>query len=215
MSNYFPYGQLEMDTLISADPILGEVIKQVGFIPRTISPNPFLSIVRNIIGQQISTKAAVTVFARFSEAIGEVTPQNIYFADAEHLRSCGISHRKIANLKEISRRVLEHELELDKIPQMTDPEAIHYLSQLPGVGVWTAEMLLLFTYQRPDIVSYGDLIIKRGMERIYGIEKITKKEFLQIRTSYHPFGSIASFYLWHIGNLPIYEPLSPTKNPSS
>ena len=92
------------------------------------------------------------------------------------------------------------EINLSLIVDMSDDEAIKYLSTLPGIGIWTAEMLLLFCYQRTDIVSYNDLIIRRGIENLYNIENLSKKEFFEIRKNYSPYGSVASFYIWHAGN---------------
>ena len=117
--------------------------------------------------------------------------------DIEAFRSCGLSQRKAEYIKEFTAKVVSGELDLDAVAQMPDAEVIATLSSLRGIGVWTAEMFLLFTLQRPEVLSYGDLGIHRGMRMVYRHRKITKKLFAKYRRL-SPCGSVASLYFWMV-----------------
>lgn len=194
----FKYGDKEISYLKKADPLLGKTIDRIGPIEREVRPNLFNALIRNIIGQQISSKAADTIWNRFINLLGEVSPETIEAYSEESLQACGLSFRKISYIKSIAASVLEGELDLNKLHSLPDQEVIEELTKLKGVGIWTAEMLMIFSMERPDIVSWGDLAIKRGMSRLYNIDNLTKKEFDFYRERYSPYGSTASLYLWAI-----------------
>ena len=120
--------------------------------------------------------------------------------DIEAFRSCGVSQRKAEYIKEFTAKVVLGELDLDAVAQMPDAEVIATLSSLRGIGVWTAEMLLLFCLQRPDVLSFGDFGIQKGMRMVYRHRKITKALFQKYRRRLSPYGSVASLYFWSVAN---------------
>ena len=195
---YFQYGDKEIEYLKSKDKKLAEVIDKVGHIDRTVDTDLFSSVVHHIIGQQISTKAQQTIWQRMNEKYGHVTPEVIDSADAAELQSLGMTFRKAEYIKDFSHKVVSGEFSLEAVWHMSDEEAVEALSSLKGVGVWTAEMILLFCMQRPDILSFGDLAIQRGMRMVYHHRKIDKKLFEKYRRRLSPYGSTASLYFWAV-----------------
>jgi DNA-3-methyladenine glycosylase II len=117
------------------------------------------------------------------------------------MRECGLSGRKIDYIKRIPDAALRGEIDVSCFHNMTDEEIIRQLSSLHGIGVWTAEMLLLFSLRRPDIVSWGDQAIRRGMMNLYGLKTLTKSQFQRYRKRYSPYGSVASLYLWALSGM--------------
>lgn len=195
---YFQYGDKEIEYLRSKNKKLAEVIDKVGHIDRTVDTDLFSSVVHHIIGQQISTKVQQTIWLRMSEKYGHVTPEVIDSADAAELQSLGMTFRKAEYIKDFSHKVVSGEFSLDAVWHMSDEEAVEVLSSLKGVGVWTAEMILLFCMQRSDILSFGDLAIQRGMRMVYHHRKIDKKLFEKYRRRLSPYGSTASLYFWAV-----------------
>ena len=200
----FRYGKKEIEYLKSRDRRLGEVIDRIGRIRWTVEPDLFSAIVQNIVSQQISGSAAASILGRIEEALGEITPETVAKTDVRVFRACGVSLRKTEYIKDFAAKVISGELDLAAVAKMPDAEVIAALSSLRGIGVWTAEMLLLFTLQRPDILSYGDLGIHRGMRMVYRHRKITKALFEKYRRRLSPCGSVASLYFWMVagGEIP-------------
>jgi len=192
----FPYGQKEMEYLKAQDPVLGGVIAEIGMIERKVYPNLFEALISSVVSQQISNKAAETVWKRLQTLLGDITPENIVQVELEAIQGCGMSMRKAGYIKGIAEAAHKGEVNFQELSKLKDEEIIKILSTLPGVGVWTAEMLLLFSLCRPDVVSYRDLGIRRGMMKLYGLEELTKEAFAQYRQRYSPYGSVASLYLW-------------------
>ena len=204
MTRYFEYGDEAVDYLKARDAKLAAAIDAVGHVYRELDEGSlFSSVVHHIIAQQISSAAQATVWARMQAKLGDVTPEAVCAASVEELQSCGITFTKVGYLKAIAEKVASGEFDLDAVAQMDDSAAIAVLSSLPGIGVWTAEMLLLFNLGRPDILSFGDLAIQRGMRMV----KITRALFEKYRRRYSPYGSVASLYLWAIshGGVPGFE----------
>ena len=170
MTRYFEYGTDAVDCLKAKDKKLGAAIDAVGVVRREMDEDDlFSAIVHQIIGQQISTAAQATIWNRMRERLGEVTPSAVCAATEEGLQSCGITFTKARYIKSCAEKVASGQFDLDAVREMDDAEAIAALSSLEGVGVWTAEMLLLFCLGRPDILSYGDLAIHRGMRMVYHV----------------------------------------------
>lgn len=192
----FEYGQKEIDYLKSKDKKLGAAIDQIGMIKRKITPEPFTALVSSIVGQQISSKAADTVWRRLNELLGTITPENIAKADIAAIQSCGMSIRKAQYIKGIAEAALSGQVDFEHLDQLSDEEIIKKLTALHGVGVWTAEMLMIFSLCRPNIVSYKDLAIRRGMMKLYGLKELPMEKFERYRKRYSPYGSVASLYLW-------------------
>ena len=198
MYRVFEYGQAEMDYLVKKDKILGVAIDEIGEIRRKVTPDPFTALINSIVSQQISKKAAATVWERLRGTLTEITPQSIVGARVEDLRKCGMSERKAGYIRGVGEAVVCGEVDFDAFDTMDDHEIIKELTTLKGVGIWTAEMLLIFSLQRPDVVSWGDLAIRRGMMKLYDVDDLTREEFQMYRKRYSPFGSVASLYLWEI-----------------
>lgn len=208
LTRYFEYDADAVDYLKAKDKKLGAAIDAVGLVRREMDEDDlFSAIAHQIIGQQISTAAQATVWNRVRERLREVTPSTVRAATEEELQSCGMTFTKARYIKRCAEKVASGQFDLDAVREMGDAEAIAALSSLEGVGVWTAEMLLLFCLGRPDILSYGDLAIHRGMRMVHHHRKVTREMFERYRRRYSPYGSVASLYLWAISsmNVPGYD----------
>lgn len=195
---YFLYDEEVFEHFKDRDETLYKYMKSRGLLERAVNPNVFESIVDTIVSQLISTKAADAIYLKITNKLGEVTPENIDKIDWEELRACGLTKAKTNSIKEIAARILDGRLQISEFPNMTDEEITSDLTQVKGIGTWTAEMILIFTLGRMDVVSYKDLGIRRGMKKLYGLEDIDEKKFMEYRENYSPYGTIASLYLWDI-----------------
>ena len=200
MIDIFQYGEKEIEYLKSVDKTLGAAIEQIGIIKYPIVTDLFASLIRSIVAQQISMKAAETVSRRMLERFKQITPEAINAASVEDIQQLGMSMRKAGYIKDAAAKVLSGELDIDALHLMTDDEVCRKLSSLPGIGVWTAEMLMTFTMQRPDILSWDDLAIQRGLRMLYRHRKITKELFAKYKRRYSPYATVAALYLWAISN---------------
>lgn len=194
----FKYGRAEIEHLKKKDRKLGLAIDRIGMIERRVIPDLFAALVNSIVAQQISAKAAATVWTRLVGRCGGITPGAVSAVEVESIRQCGLSVRKARYIKGVGEAVAQGELDLSALSALPDDEVIRRLSTLPGIGAWTAEMLLIFSLQRPNIVSRGDLGIQRGMMRLYGIDRVDRAAFEKYRKRYAPYGSVASLYLWKV-----------------
>ena len=197
----FRYGQTELDHLRARDPRLATAIDRIGLIRREVQPDLFHALVHSIIGQQISTKAQVTIWAKVQARFPGVSPEVMASCALDELQGVGITFRKAGYIQDIARSIVEGRTDLHALAQLDDEELCHALSQ--------------FSLQRPDIVSYGDLAILRGMRMLYRHRAITPQLFARYRRRYSPYGSTASLYLWAIagGALPeLTDPGRPGKS---
>ena len=202
---YFQYTTKETDYLSQKDKRLGEAIQKIGPIQREVDTDLFSAVVHHIIGQQISTKAQATIWQRMQEALGTVDAEHILAAGVPQLQKLGMTFRKAEYITDFAQKVQSGEFDLGGIWQKPDEEAIRELSSLKGIGVWTAEMILLFCMQRPDVFSYDDLAIQRGLRMLYHHRKIDRKLFAKYRRRFSPYCSVASLYLWAIAGGAIPE----------
>jgi 3-methyladenine DNA glycosylase/8-oxoguanine DNA glycosylase len=198
---FFEYGPKEIAHLKRRDKKLGAAIERIGMIRREIRPEPFSALVSSVVSQQISKKAAATVWSRLSARVGTIRPETIAGASLAEIQSCGMSMKKAGHIQAIANAAISGVLDFDSLPTLSDVEIIKNLSSLNGVGIWTAEMLLIFSLGRPDVVSYGDLAIRRGMMNLYDLEVLSRKKFDSYRQRYSPYGSVASLYLWELSVL--------------
>jgi len=196
----FRYGRTEIDHLKKRDSKLGAAIDEIGMIERDVTPDLFVALVASVASQQISAKAAETVWRRIEERLGTITPSSIAGATPEEIQQCGMSMRKAGYIKGIGDAVTNGSLDLAVLCQLSDDEVIARLSALNGVGIWTAEMLLIFSLERMNVLSWGDLAIRRGMMRLYGRDTLDRAAFERYRKRYDPYGSVASLYLWEISH---------------
>lgn len=210
---YFKYGNIEKDYLINKDEKLAQVIHQVGHIQRATNPDLFSSIVHSIIGQQISTKAQQTIWERMNTLLGDIHVDSILSVSIDELQSLGMSYRKVQYIVDFATKVKSKEIDLDVLPTLSDQEIIDELSSLNGIGIWTAEMMLLFCLERPNVFSYNDLAIIRGLRMVYHHRKIDRKLFDKYRRKFSPYCSVASLYFWAIasGQYDGYKDYAPKK----
>ncbi len=192
----FKYGSVEIEYLKKRDKKLGAAIDRIGIIERRVVPDPFAALVMSIVSQQISSKAADTVCNRLREMLVEITPENVVNASLDEIQKCGMSVRKANYIRGIGDAVVSGDLDIAGFNELPDEEIIRQLVSLSGVGLWTAEMLLIFSLGRPDVLSWGDLAIRRGMMNLYGLKSLPKEQFERYRKRYSPYGSVASLYLW-------------------
>ncbi|MCL2376986.1 MAG: DNA-3-methyladenine glycosylase [Defluviitaleaceae bacterium] len=194
---YFEYGQQEINHLRKKDKKLGAAIDRIGIIQRRVNPDVFAALVESIVAQQISTKAAATVNSRLTALCG-ADFAGLHGLAVQEIQACGMSTRKAGYIKGIAEAAASGAIDFAALHKMTDQEIIKTLTVLSGVGLWTAEMLLIFSLSRPNVVSYGDLAIRRGMMRLYGLTDLPKDKFARYAKRYAPYGSVASLYLWEI-----------------
>ncbi len=206
---YFQYGAEATGYLAKKDKRLGKIIARIGPIEREVDPDLFSAVVHHIIGQQISTRAQLTVWNRMRAALGSVNAETILAAGVPKLQSLGMTFRKAEYITDFAEKVRVGAFDPAAVAAMPDAEAIAALSSLRGVGVWTAEMILLFCLQRPDIFSFDDLAIRRGLRMVYRHRTITRALFEKYRRRFSPYGSVASLYLWAVSGGPIPELTDP------
>ncbi len=205
----FQYGSEEIDYLSSRDKKLGEAIARIGHITRAAEADLFSSVIRHIIGQQISTSAQSTVWNRLISLVGTVNAQTLLALSREELQRIGTSFRKVDYILDFSQRVHQGTFDVEGLWDLPDERVIKELTALKGIGVWTVEMIMMFCMRRPDVVSYGDLAILRGMRMLYRHPKIDRQMFDKYRQRYSPHGTVASLYLWAIAGGALSELTDP------
>lgn len=195
-------------TLSRRDPVLGRLIRAHGpcGLADARHDDPFRALTRAIVGQQLSTKAAATIYGRFAALCGTQrrggrgggpTPQAVMRVSDAELRAVGLSGQKLGYIRDLSTRVLDGSLDLQSLEAMDDHDVITALTAVKGVGRWTAEMFLIFRLQRPDVLPLGDLGILKAVQRAYGLRTIPSPQRLtSIGESWRPYRSIACWYLW-------------------
>ena len=210
---YFQYGETETSYLSAKDERMAAVIAQVGPVQREVDSDLFSAVVHHIIGQQISTKAQATIWKRMQDTLGVVNAAHVLAAGVPQLQAQGLTFRKAEYITDFARKIESGAFDLEGIWQKSDEEAIRELSALKGVGVWTAEMILLFCMQRPNVFSYDDLAIQRGLRMLYHHRKIDRKLFEKYRRRFSPYCSVASLYLWAVagGAVPGMKDYAPQK----
>ena len=196
--DFFQYGLKETDYLKSKDKRLAEAIDRIGPVQREIIPDLFAGLVNSIVGQQISTKAFITIWNRITDLFGTVTPESILSKSAEELQKCGITMKKTVYIRNIAVDIINGNFNLNELHELPANAVCRRLSSLNGIGIWPAEMLMTFSMQRPDILSWDDLAIRRGIMMLYKHKKLDKNLFAKYKKRYSPYGSVASLYLWEI-----------------
>ena len=184
--------------LKKSDPVLAAIIERVGACRMEFGPPEFHSLAESIVYQQLNGKAAATIFQRFAALAGEpLTPEGILKLTDVQLRSVGLSKQKSSYLKDMAARASRGELDFSRLPEMTDDEVIQHLTQVKGVGVWTAHMFLMFTLKRPNVLPTGDYGIQMAIRKHYKKRKMPKPEVMaKIARSWEPYRSVACWYLW-------------------
>jgi DNA-3-methyladenine glycosylase II len=186
--------------LRNVDPVLARVMDAVGpYRPadRTAGSH-FGALIRAIVYQQLSGKAAATIHARFLALYpgGEPTPADVIATSDERLRSVGLSRQKISYLRDLSERVYRDSLPLDHVDRLDDTRLIEHLVQVKGIGRWTAQMFLMFKLGRPNVLPDLDLGIQNAIKRAYRKRKVGPRDVVKIGAKWAPYSSIACWYLW-------------------
>lgn len=191
------YWQQAKTELAAADPILGELISRYPNMSITSRGDAFHTLARSIAGQQISVKAADSIWKRLEAALPEISPQAFADAEPQLLRSCGFSARKAEYLKDLSAHFLDGRLNPENWEKETEEDLIKELSAVKGIGRWTAEMFLMFNLLKPDVLPLDDIGLQRAMELHYNQkQKLTKKEMTALAEPWKPWRSVATWYLW-------------------
>jgi DNA-3-methyladenine glycosylase II len=197
---HVPIARRARSHLRRVDPVMGKVMDAVGpYRPadRT-SGSHFYSLIRAIVFQQLSGKAATTILNRFLALFpgGEPTPEAILALSDEQMRAVGMSRQKSAYLRDLAHKVQGGALPLDHVDTLKDADLIAYLVQVKGIGKWTAQMFLMFKLGREDVLPDLDLGIQNAIKRAYRKRKVTPKDVLRIGAKWSPYSSIACWYLW-------------------
>ena len=198
MNKIPPYWNKAKKNLMKKDKVMKKLIKQYSDKNLTTRKDVFFSLCKSIIGQQISIAAANSVFLKFKFAChGKINPKNVNKLKPSNLRKCGLSRQKVKGIKELAKKFLNKSFNPKLIKNMTDEEAIEYLSGLRQIGKWSAEMILLFTYNRPDIWPVQDIGLLRAISNNYKKKYLPPKTFIKkLRKKFSPYCSVATWYLW-------------------
>ncbi len=184
---------------LSKDKKLGSLIKKHGELEWDWESDLFFDLIESIISQQLSGKASATIFGRFKKLFTTKkfpSPSDILKISDEKIRACGISFAKIKYIKGLCQAILDGNLNLDKLPLLSDEEVITELIKIKGIGKWTAEMVLMFSLKRMDVFSIGDLGLRTAVSKLYNIKKEDAKKIEKLSLKWSPYRTIAARYLW-------------------
>lgn len=213
---YVEYGDDAVAYLSERDPRMADAIARIGHVWRVRDDDLFQAVVHSIVGQQISTRAQATVWARMRDGLGTVDAAHVAAASVEELQAFGMTYGKAGYIHDFALRVQDGSFDIAAVERMGDDEAIEALASLRGVGRWTAEMILTFCLNRPDVFAYDDLAIQRGLRMLYHHRRITRKLLERYRRRFSPYCSVASLYLWEVagGALPELRDLAQKAGPA-
>lgn len=191
--------QKEIDYLKANDKRMHDLINYIGEIKRKRNPRPFIALCRNIVYQQLSSQAADSIWGKLNNIFSELTPAAIISAKKSELKAAGLSERKIDYLNNLSEAVLNNQLKLSELDEMTDQEIIEQLIKIKGIGRWTAEMFLIFSLARKNVISFNDLGIRKGIQWFYGLKnEPSEKYFKKFKNKFSPYNTAASLYIWEV-----------------
>lgn len=179
------------------DPVLGAIMRRHPRVHLAPRGDPFLTLARAVVGQQISVKAAQSVWERLLGCVGEPTPERILARERAELRACGLSGRKVEYLADLARRFADGAIQVQRWPAMEDEAIVAELVQVRGIGRWTAEMFLIFNLLRPDVLPLDDLGLQRGIRIAYfRRRKVSLAAMARLAERWRPWRSVATWYLW-------------------
>jgi DNA-3-methyladenine glycosylase II len=188
-----------ISALKRADPVMAGLIDRVGpYKIRYLEPD-FETLTKSIVYQQLSGKAAATIFGRLQAAAGDgrLTPEATLQLTPRKMRTLGLSRQKIGYIRDIAKHTLSGEADFTRLPGLDDEEVIRVLTSLKGVGVWTAHMFLIFALRRKDVLPVGDLGIRAAVKKVYGLDQTpTPSEVEEAGEKWRPYRTVASWYLW-------------------
>lgn len=187
-----------LNHLKKSDPTLAAIIARVGPYRMTYREPAFATLVRSIVFQQLNGKAASKIFERLVEAAGgELTPQSLTAMTDAQYRKAGISPQKLGYLRDLAQRTASGEIDFVKLPALSDAEVIEHLTRVKGVGLWTAQMFLMFALRRTNVMPVGDLGVQMAIRRHYRKRKLPKPQhILKLAKNWEPYCSVACWYLW-------------------
>jgi len=184
--------------LKKSDPVLRAIIERIGPCRMEFGPPEFHSLAEAIVYQQLNGKAAVTIFKRFAALAGEpLTPGGVLKLSDAQLRSVGLSKQKSAYLKDLAEKTAAGALDFSRLPELPDEEVIQHLTQVKGIGTWTAQMFLMFTLKRENVLPTGDYGVQAAIKKHYRKRKLPKPHVMEkIARPWAPYRSVACWYLW-------------------
>lgn len=184
---------------LKKDPVLAGIIRRAGPFKMEYSEPVFETLVRSIVYQQLSGRVASVIFGRLHAAVGEasLTPAGILRLRPERMRRLGLSAQKTLYIRELAKHTKKGSVVFENLPALADPEVIEHLTQVKGIGVWTAQMFLMFALRRPDVLPVGDLGIRMAMQRAWQLTELPRPaEMEKLAAAWRPWASVASWYLW-------------------
>ena len=189
------------DLHLAKDTVLAPLVQKYELPPLTPTDDLYAKLLRNIVFQQLSGKAATTIHKRFLQLFPDEypDPERLLAFDIEDLRAVGLSRQKANYVQNIARFFIENNIKNADLFAMADEALIEYLSQIKGVGKWTVEMLLMFSMERPDVLPLDDLVVFQQIQKLYGLEgtkRELKKQMTEIAEAWRPYRSTASRYMW-------------------
>ena len=183
--------------LARRDPIMGRIMREHPKVSLARRGEPFLTLARAIVGQQISVKAAQSVWDRLVACVGAVAPETVLAKDRKLLRACGLSDRKTEYIADLAQHFADGAIHVHRWPKMADEEIIAELVEVRGIGRWTAEMFLIFNLLRPDVFPLDDLGLQKGIRKSYFKgRKVSLRTMRRLGESWRPWRSVATWYLW-------------------
>lgn len=198
---YYTLQDERVKTLCERDAVLARLIQKIGNITMELEEDYFAALAQTIIGQQLSIKAAATIWNRTRAICREISPAAILQTPEESLRGAGISRAKISYLKDLSDKVLRKQIDLQALPYQNDEEAKRALMEIKGIGRWSAEMFLIFSLGRENIMSLEDAGLRRAVRWLYALDALPDGKAIDgYGERWKPYCSIASLYLWEIIN---------------
>lgn len=207
--------QLALSHLKKSDPVLAAIIERVGPCTIQYREPQFASLVRSIVFQQLSGKSATPIFNRLVEACGgQITPEAILKLRTPRLRKVGLSRQKISYIRDLAKNTQAGKLDFAALPNLADEEIIRRLTAVKGIGVWTAHMFLLFALRRENVLPVGDFGVRNAIRKAYRKRKLpSPRQMEKLAKNWHPYCSIASWYLWRSLELPSAPALGDCRPP--
>jgi len=184
---------------LKKDPVLAAIIRRTGPFTMEYREPVFETLVRSIVYQQLSGRVASVIFGRLRDALGggPVTPEGILKLRPERMRRLGLSGQKTLYIRELAKHAKKGRVAFENLPELDDAGVIEHLTQVKGIGVWTAQMFLMFALRRPDVLPVADLGIRTAMQKAWNLSELPKPpEMERIAAAWRPWASVASWYLW-------------------
>lgn len=197
MNRSISFEPVEVKHLLQKEPLFLPWVNKIGDVVRIGNDDAYTSLIDSILAQQVSGSAAASITKRFSDKFN-YEAKAIVYASIDDLRACGISGNKAKYIQGIAKAKLDKTVPFEQLHEKSDQEIAQHLLKLKGVGPWTVDMMLIFTFFRKDVLSYPDFGIRKGICRLYGIDTLDQKCYEQIRTKLSPHLTLASFWFWEI-----------------